>query len=705
MDITKSSIYRLLTSSNTYVIPVYQRPYEWKKEQCEQMMKDIWEIARNLDAFHFFGCIVYRIQNREKMVIIDGQQRFTSILLLLKAIHDCTQDKSLQARIYKSFLTNPYSTEKTRRKLYLTWQDEKLFSKLIDIKKINDQAFDHDERDTSLYRNYCYFKEQIQNLISRNQPVDRILDALDRLEVAEIALRYENPQVIFESLNSTGLELTNVDLIRNYFLMPMDYQEQELVYEEYWKEIERMIGTASMEDFFLDYLIMERRTDSLTDANKKLSVNKRSLYKAYQKLYDRESFHPEDARGLLQRLYHFACYYKHFIYDSSTNYEKLEKIDQKLFELFYLVGESRAASICMSLFEMYEKKCFDTDSFCALIQIMISFAFRSKVCGSSGITGQFAGLVLQRINEQDMKKDPVHFFLEAITSGRGGYAFPTDDRFREELCSRNIYESLHGNGCRYLLYSLEKRAPKGVQLPSYQNASVEHIMPRTITKEWKNALNDNEGAFFEKSLHTLGNLTLSDLPDNIGMSNKSFSEKCLIYRNSNFYYTQQLTTYQKWTYIEIDRRGRELASEALRIWELPSKYNAMLKLDSGINYSLSTMFTGFTGTHPDILYLIDEQVKVKSWVSFTETILQKLLTLDHSIAQELVDVAEMDGKSVFFATDDGSRNLRKVDFDLYFEGTNSQKKLLQLAKLAVSYYDRTRDSDYMHAIRFTVQPN
>ena len=283
MDVRKDSIYRFISAGEaTFVIPVYQRNYDWKRDNCLQLFNDVINLTATHKT-HFIGTICYKSHGRNDFVIIDGQQRLTSIMLMMKAIYDICDDEKLRKKINDRYLINDYSKYSDggkKLKLKPIKKDENVFDKLMGTEKAYlSEIFSVEEKVTNIFKNYELFIELTQKEVTRGKSLDEIEDAVEGLEIVEICLTDENPQVIFESLNSTGLGLTNTDLLRNYLLMSLAYKDQEVLYQNYWMRIEELIKSENMEQFLVDYLILKRKSNDLTENGKKAKrIRKRKIY-------------------------------------------------------------------------------------------------------------------------------------------------------------------------------------------------------------------------------------------------------------------------------------------------------------------------------------------------------------------------------------------------------------------------------------------
>lgn len=300
-------------SKRTFCIPVYQRNYDWKRLQCITLFKDIESIAIDTKRnSHFLGTIVYVEEdsspNFRQFIVIDGQQRLTSIMLLLKAVLDSTSNDDLKQEIKESYLINRFSPEPLRIKLKPMKSDAINFEKLI-----NDKIDEMEE--SKILLNYNLFKDLIRE---SKLTAEEIYQGVQKLEIVYIRLtqEIENPQLIFESLNSTGLDLTQADLIRNYLLMGQEYGQQEKLYNEYWVRLEKMLPDAMISDFIRDYLTLKTGT----------IPNKDKVYVSFKDYYCKLGNY--DAEGFLEELTTYGTYYSWFKFCNSPNEEINERLSQ-----------------------------------------------------------------------------------------------------------------------------------------------------------------------------------------------------------------------------------------------------------------------------------------------------------------------------------------------------------------------------------------
>ena len=587
MDVGEDFVSEYLTVRKVrFIIPVYQRNYDWQNEQCEQLWEDIVALSNNPDEkkTHFIGTICSKSINSHERTIIDGQQRITTISLLVKAMHDVITDEKHKTELDESYLHNTGKGIKPKDsiKLQLNKHDNLIYSKLLSITEPKESDFSELEHRSRVCINYFFFLNKLKELNA--DEIDAIWDAFDRLNLIDLEIGEENPQEIFESLNSTGLELKDVDLLRNHLLMNLDYENQVRIYEEYWSKIEENIGTDNMDQFFVDYLIYTRKSDSLTETGrKKQHINEHTLYKAFKVHYSEIKRKMEGQTtveivdALLKDMYECSNVYKELIFEEqikppkSGEKDPLKIIPWVIYSITNLNQDIAARPLLLKILIMMKNNEISQEDALTMLNGCLSLVFRSKVARYYGLTGQSSGNIIKRMYESG--DVPLTAFWKAITSSTGKYAFPSDELFKNELKNRDVYLTLRANGCRYLLYTLEQyySNAKGIDDAYPWDSTTEHIMPQTLSESWETYLGEDAERHLEY-VHRLGNLALTDY--NSELSNYDYDSKRKWFLTSNYAYTTDLYNIEKWGIASIETRSETLANECLKIWTLPKEYQS-----------------------------------------------------------------------------------------------------------------------------------
>lgn len=554
MDARKANIYKFLSGDKQYIIPVYQRIYSWEIEECKRLWFDIVDMQKKNKNGHFVGSIVSITENdspsdMSKFTIIDGQQRITTLMLLLLALRDYAfihrEEKSINwKKINNSFLKNPDEDDDSQYKLLLTETDKDILISLIEKRPIDENL------NSRLISNYNYFFSNIKNM---DLSLQDIYEAIGKLQIVNINLdrTSDEPQVIFESLNSTGKELSESDLIRNFVLMGLDNKQQKDIYKNIWRPMEQLFRyekqTLLMDRFFRDYLTMKLSRIPKLD----------KIYEEFKMYINNCEF--STLEDLCKDLYIYARYYTNMIFEQGTNKNLINLYK----EIKYLKMEV-AFPFLLKIHYDFERNLINEDELVSIIKLCISYVFRRNICDipTNSLNKTFATLK-NEINVDDYINSIKAFFIL-----KDDYKiFPNDEKFSSALKVKDIYHMRIRN---YILSSLENfnnKAPINIE-----NYTIEHIMPQTknLSNVWKKELGKNYETVQKKYLHTIGNLTLTAY--NSEMSNKSFSEKMEMnggFKESALRLNSYVVKQNEWNEKIIKERASILVEKALLIWKYP----------------------------------------------------------------------------------------------------------------------------------------
>lgn len=646
----------------TFNIPVYQRNYDWKEEQCRKLFEDIQNIVKSdYEIEHFLGTVVF-VSSKSEMnfneyVLIDGQQRITSIMLLLKVLHEKVTDENDKEEIWEEYLINKRAPEENLRiRLKPVESDGMPYKKLIE------------ENDISLTSNVCKNYRLFEKLIQEsNYSAEEIYKALGKIELVYIQLekgkKSENPQMIFESLNSTGLSLTQGDLIRNYLLMNHEYEKQKMLYKNFWLEIEKRITNEKISDFVRDYLTMKNGSIS----------NKDKVYDDFKK-YIKQNNENMDEEGILEELKTYSEYYSWFLNGNSPN----NKINEKLSEFRYL-RNTTVYPLILSVFEdTYSYKNINENELFDILNLLISYIFRRSVCGytTNSLNKVFASIVVL-LKSKDIYKQ--------IEKGLMSKSFPGDEEFRAEFIKCNFYKK-GTEFCKYTLKLLETFENK--EQTDMENITIEHIMPQTLNSEWRIELGSKFEQIHSEYINTIGNLTLTGY--NPELSNKNFELKKRYYEESNIKMSREIANYDKWKDTEIKDRAEQLFEKAKRIWKLPQGYDNknIDNLEYGKNYLLGSNIN-ITGKKPSKLIISGKEYSIKLWKELIEKLCLELYELESRILRELIYNPSFKGKEKDIVTQNKEK-LRapvKIDEDLYIESNLNSNAILNYANMIATEYE------------------
>lgn len=555
MDARKGNIYEILNGNKQFLIPVYQRFYSWDMEQCKRLWNDIVEMQRKGKAGHFVGSIVNIAEQAmptgvQKYMIIDGQQRMTTLTLLLLALRDYAiknpSDTTINARrIDNMLLKNEYESDDERYKLLLTETDRDILISLVEEKPMAEGTR------SRLIENYNFFANKLTD--KEIQPAE-VYESIGKLQIVNITLdrAVDDAQAIFESLNSTGKELSESDLIRNYVLMGLEPSEQTYVYEHLWRPMEQLFiyetqGTV-MDAFFRHYLTM------------KLSrIPKQGRVYEEFKLYHLNCEFGT-IRELCQDLLEYAKYYTNIVFKRNTDTD-LKKLYEDIIDLKMEVSYPFLLKIHHDCVEGL----ITSDELKEILKLCISYVLRCAICGipTNSMNKTFATLK-NYIRPDDYLNSVKAFFVMQDTYKE----FPDNDKFEGAFESRDIYNMRVRNYILSRLENFENKAPIIIE-----NYTIEHIMPQNkiLSSEWQADLGAEWQEVQKKYLHTIGNLTLTAY--NSEMSDRSFLEKMDMpggFKESALRLNKYVVLQNKWNEKHIQERANELAKKAESIWPYPT---------------------------------------------------------------------------------------------------------------------------------------
>ncbi|GAA8062754.1 DUF262 and DUF1524 domain-containing protein [Helicobacter pylori] len=542
--------------TNQFVIPIYQRLYSWKKEQCEQLWDDIIKIGGN-DKMngHFIGSILYVrdgiTHSNNPLLIIDGQQRLTTITLLFIALRNHLSEEveileKFSRKKIESYLINSDKDGDKKFRLILSESDKDTLLSLIDENKRKPS-----EPSSKIMENFKLFEKWIRK---NTDKLETIFKGLDKLMIVWIALKKgkDDPQLIFESMNSKGIELTQADLIRNYIIMETEVEKQEDFYNQYWRAMEENFKQSEKqskrEDLFNKFV-----RHYLTIKIGKIPNEKR-VYEAFKDYQQKEGIEIEDLLKDLQKYYGYFC---QIVFKKEAD-KDLNKALSFLVDLEMDV----VYPLLLELYSDYSDGVLSKADFTSIIYLTESYICRRAVCrlGTNSLNKVFP-FVTKKINkDQYLESIKVHFGY--LTEKQ---RFPNNDEFKEHFITIDFYSF------KKKKYFFERLENFNTNEPvDTQKCTIEHIMPQTLTEEWERDLGENFQAIHEKYLHTIGNLTLTGY--NSEYSNNSFQEKRDMekgFKQSPLRLNQSLKDLEVFGEKEIEKRANDLADWALKIWTYP----------------------------------------------------------------------------------------------------------------------------------------
>lgn len=562
----ETTLNKLLNTSRQFIVPIFQRNYSWQKSQYEQLWFDILRASKFKEKQnHFIGSIVYIDMGTpagrpQQLLLIDGQQRLTTISILLCAIKDYVQKFNLEtklinlAKIKNQFLYNSDEIDEDRYKLLLNVQDKETYIKLIDniIFTVNKPA-------TNIIKCYEFFYERIEDFIKQYGQIDEIYAGIFKLSLVSISLDKDsdNPQMIFESMNSTGKDLSQTDLLRNYLLMDLTPEKQTRLYKTYWKPMEELFGEdiykndVNKFDYFIrDFLILKSDTGYICKIN--------NVYENFKRYYldnNCEKF------AVLRDLFTYAKYY--------ACIDLLQENDDELklyWQEFKKLDSHVVYPFLLKLYDDYSRQILIKEDFKKILQVVISYLWRRAICEipTNSLSKTFATLY-QAVDKDDYVNSVIKAFVFKSSYKR----FPSDYEVREKLQTKDIY---HFRLRKYLLEALENYYHKEPIDLNTANYTIEHIMPQNIEHNlsWQQMLGEDWQEVHSLYLHSLGNLTITGY--NAEMSNKSFGEKVngeSGFKHSHLKLNESIAQCDVWNKKAIQRRTNILTDIILKIWKYP----------------------------------------------------------------------------------------------------------------------------------------
>lgn len=646
MDSHNNMLGRYIQSGRVFTIPVYQRTYDWHEEQCRRLFDDMLALYGQGSATHFIGtiCVKWNASPYD-IIVVDGQQRITTIMLMYLALRNLTDDERMRKQILGYYLVNEYDEgDSMHYRLVPVERDFVVWKKLIDNAELGTPLdLTDEERGTRIWQNYELFYDLLQEAAALGHTWQGIKEAIDRLEIVTLELKDENPQVIFESLNSTGLDLSVTDLIRNYFLMDVEYEDQKRLYHRYWAPMERLLGDK-IERFFIDYVMVSERKhvyDAIKNGSGKskgINITGRNLYKIIKDKYPSTNARKGyDTETVLADLYRYAEYYSHIVKPamSDSEFEGLTPAEKAMYQIEHRIPSGNATVFLLYLYSQYADGKMTDDQHADACKAVLSYCVRSRICSCAGMTAQRAALAIRHFDDYDFEGDPVGTVWSILDDGRGKFRFPTDKEFAEQLTTIPIYTWLRAKGTYFILYSIESRCKRAKELPAYSvSSSIEHVFPQSPDDKWLEYARQSGFDDYEEKLHTIGNLTLTGYNSELGR--KPFSEKAAEYQNSSYVITRNVTGYQVWDGAAIDRRAGQLANVACHVW--PKREGAAKRARTGVTcYDLATDENELTGKKLHSVSFNGEAIEIGKWKQLAVEVARRLYEQDNETFEELAE--------------------------------------------------------------------
>ena len=555
MKASEKKIKDLFSEAKTFfAIPVYQRDYNWQEKHCKQLFEDILNVGKDIDiTSHFIGSIVYIHEGvygigEKEFYVIDGQQRMITITLLHIALyHRLKESKEEYAdELYELYLVNKFSKRDIKLKLLPPEENLNILNKILEENWEELEEY----QDRNIVKNYKFFKEIISNY--SNEEIEYLLAGLDKIIYVDIALEKDkdDPQKIFESLNSTGLDLSQGDLIRNYILMDLEREKQNLVYKNLWLPIENNCKISlgnEIKNYVSDFI-----RDYLTLKNGKIP-SKPKVFEEFKEFYNKNN----DEQ--LEDIKNFSEEYSHII---KPNTEKDKDIRKEL-ENLKVLDQTVINTFLIGILRDYRENKIIKNEILEILKLLQSYIWRRFITEkpSNALNKIFQGMYLRISKDQK--------YYKSLEESLLNQDFPTDDELKEALKTKNVYKDKEK--LRYVFKELENYNHN--ELIDFENEkiTIEHIFPQKPNKSWKEKYSDYELEEMKTFKDTISNLTLTGSNANLG--NKSFLEKrnddIHGYKNSKLYLNKYLSKLNEWNLSAMEGRFEELFKNIVKVWKRP----------------------------------------------------------------------------------------------------------------------------------------
>ena len=646
-------------NKRVFKVPVYQRNYDWNNIQCEKLFRDIMNANAN-DCQHFTGTIVYINDTNggsglNEVLIIDGQQRITTMYILLKALYNTSKGVSVRIESeIEEVMFNRHCDEKYKVKLKPVKTDNE---QLIYLIKDN---IDKMDRNSNIYKNYITFKNMIENVLSNGLELNDILNGIKKLEIVEIILdklQGDEPQKIFESINSTGLDLSLADKIRNYVLMDDDKQDE--LYEDYWLEIEKNVGYRNLEDFVINFL-----NSQITK-----SVNKNNAYRLFKEHCEKNDLTHED---VLKKLKTTSKYYGAFI---GENKYYSDDITYYL-TAFYTIKQTTILPLIFRIFNDYEDKNINENTLCEVLNYLLTYLVRVTACELTKNLSKFMKTMYDRVidgNYDNYYEKFVIFLNDLKASNR----MPTDKEFKDALIYKPLYKKPIS---KFVLSVIENSTKEHIDI---SNLTIEHILPQKENSAvWKREIGENYNRVYEVYLHTLGNLTFTGYNRELGA--KPFSEKKKIIQDNSKanILNKEVLNADKWNEKSILNRANILANILINEFEYAELHSDVSE-NNELSFDVNSRMD-FSNTKPNEFSFVGEYTRVVSWTD----LLTKFINVAYDLNTELfTDLAttnySIPSASRTYITNDKRQLRREKQIDnsgIYYETNLSANNIISFIK-------------------------
>lgn len=648
MKATSANLLTVIKGPKQFVIPIYQRTYSWQLSQCNQLLSDIIRISQddNLQG-HFLGSIVYfqeditTISDVPKLLVIDGQQRLTTVSILIMALAHFSKNNEIEidtnaTKLFNYYLLNAEEENDLRYKLMLTRGDKQSYINLLN-------QVPQEEVTNRVTENYKFFASKINKDNAKD-----IYNGILRLFIVDVALEKDkdNPQLIFESMNSTGLDLSQADLIRNYVLMGQEINLQTKLYENYWFPMEQAFGNeyaSKFDSFMRDYLsVKSGRIPRINEVYEEFKAFVNSDHSA------------NDIESIIQDVSNFASHYTRIVLKK----EKDKDIQAQFSNILKLKVEV-AYPFILPIYNDFTLDIITKEELLSILKLIESYVFRRAICGipTNSLNKTFATLYKSIQKENYLESAKAAF--QMLDSYK---RFPDDTEFEREIVAKDVYNFRSRN---YLLGKLENFKRK--EFVNVDEYTIEHIMPQNLnlSLEWQAMLGEDWKEVQKTMLHTLGNITLTGY--NSELSDKPFKSKKEIvggFNDSPLRLNTYLRNSEVWNAEEINKRATELAKKSSEVWEFTNLSDDMLEKYSKIE---NKDIIQYSVDHFD--YLKGDMFELYSSLS------KRILNLDSSVREEVKKLYIAFKSVTNFVDIEPQKSRLRLMLNMKFDEINDPKEL------------------------------
>lgn len=649
MQAKETKLQDIIEGTKQYVIPLFQRTYSWTSKEWEILWKDLLELCETENPrTHFIGSIVNMPtvsvpEGVAKYLLIDGQQRLTTIFVLLALLRNKSrelQNQEFADEINNTLLVNPYKKDNDFFKLMPTQVDRIAYMNLINGKP--------NETDNQLTKAYDFFDKKLKQIHLEHEKLKKIITSY--FSVVSIVLDSDdNPYLVFESLNAKGRPLTQADLIRNYFFMRIHVDSQDDAYNQYWQPMQSALG------------------DNLTEYIRHFLMRNGAIVKQTDVYYGlKESVNTGNAIDYLAELQQFSVYYQRLVYPEFESDNEL----QKYFRRLNRIEVTTAYPLLLSFYRNYVDNKIGKNDFVIILKTLENFLIRRFVCGVP--TNQL-NKIFPTIYPQIASKFPNEIVngFRTLLQDKG---YPKDNEFYLRFMESKLY----GGGDRQIktkliLETIEEDYSHKETVP-FDNLTIEHIMPQTLSEWWQHHLGNDWDETHELYLHTIGNLTLTAY--NTELSNDDFPTKKQTFDESHLELNKYFQTLPKWTKTEIEQRSDFLSKKALEIWPY-----------FGQEISSPTDLHEVTGTTPTTLTILGQQFEVGSWRDVLEQTLNTIADLE----PEKFEVIAQNFPRYLGRDKNKYRAVRQLQNDFFIEVNLSAQSIQKFCYQAIDTIELTTE--------------